>query len=123
MVLPTPRLHGTRFSGLHRLGEAFVSVGASPADILLPYNYGAAAMRCWGKNSGALTKFSGCQPPPVVEAATLYSTKTVNDHQIIIEKLDRAQSGGVEGFSPMVKAAQVQAQPQTLNSKFGTKTT
>jgi hypothetical protein len=100
MMLPTPRLHGTRFSGLHRLDAAFGSVGARPADIRLHYIYGVAATRCWGKHSEALTKFSSRQPPPIIEAAALGPTKTVDDRQITTEKLDRAQSGGGRGFPP-----------------------
>jgi len=58
-----------------------------PAELLLHYNYGTAALKQWGKNTGVLTNCPNIPHPPVPAlVATLVGepTRVKHDHSITI---------------------------------------
>jgi hypothetical protein len=57
-----------------------------PADVLLHYNYGAAAVKKWGKNTSVLTNRPNIPRPPVPLPAASGPTRVNNDGNISIEK-------------------------------------
>ena len=67
---------------------------AKPADLLLHYNYGAAAVKQWGKNTSILTNRPDIPRPPVPISAAMGSKRVKDDCNIAIEKRAAATSQG-----------------------------
>jgi hypothetical protein len=63
-----------------------------PAETLLHYNYGAAAVKLWGKNSAVLGNRAGLPRPQKPVAQSLRLTRTVRDRTKTIKKLTDARS-------------------------------
>ena len=71
-----------------------------PAELLLHYNYGTAALKQWGKNTGVLTNCPNIPHPPVPAlVATLVGepTRVKHDHSITIWKQDAVMSQSGQG--------------------------
>jgi len=72
---------------------AFVSSRRSkPSDLLLHYNYGAAAVRKWGRNSDVLSDRPGLPRPKVPEPAPTGPTKHIRDRTTTLIKLANARA-------------------------------
>jgi hypothetical protein len=67
-----------------------------PADLLLHYNYGAAAVKQWGKNTSVLTNRPDI-PRPVPVPAPMGPTRVKDDRNIAIQKQAAAMSQGGQG--------------------------
>jgi hypothetical protein len=66
-----------------------------PADLLLHYNYGAAAVKQWGRNTSVLTNRPNIPRPPVPVLAPMAQTRVKHDHGISIQKrADAMRQGG-----------------------------
>jgi hypothetical protein len=57
-----------------------------PAEILLHYNYGAAAVKHWGKNNAALTERLNLPRLPVPAPAPMGPARGIHNRNITIEK-------------------------------------
>lgn len=67
---------------------AFVSSQRpKPSDLLLHYNYGAAAVSKWGRNKAVLNNRSGLPRPKAPEPVAMSPTKTIGDRLATINKL------------------------------------
>jgi hypothetical protein len=53
-----------------------------PADLLLHYNYGAAAVKQWGKNTRVLTNRPNIPRPSVPVLAPMGARRVKDDHNI-----------------------------------------
>jgi hypothetical protein len=69
-----------------------------PADTLLRYNYGAAAVKQWGKNIDILSTREGLPRPQIPEVLPVGPEKGVNDRMTAINKLAlaRGEAGQVQ---------------------------
>jgi hypothetical protein len=63
-----------------------------PAETLLHYNYGAAAVKRWGKNTAVLDNRAGLPRPQKPEVQPLGPTRAVRDRTITIKKLTDARN-------------------------------
>ena len=68
-----------------------------PSDLLLHYNYGAAAVKRWGRGTDLLVKHAKPPCPPVPVAAPAGPSKTKHDRAATIDKA--WDLGGVGGES------------------------
>lgn len=76
-----------------------------PSDLLLHYNYGAAAVKRWGRGTDLLVGNAKPPRPPVPVAAPAGPSKTKHDRAATIHKLDAARDpGGAGGESPAAGA-------------------
>jgi hypothetical protein len=60
-----------------------------PSDLLLHYNYGAAAIKMWGRGIEVLRDHAKPRPPKRVEMGP---SRTTHDRQTAIQKRDAAQN-------------------------------
>jgi hypothetical protein len=88
-----------------------------PAEVLLHYNYGAAAVKTWEKNNAILSNRLGLQRPQEPRAEPMGPTRSVGDRSKAVYKLK-----GVKGAPLIMAVVRVQAQPQTRSSQDGTNT-
>ena len=65
-----------------------------PADLLLHYNYGAAAVKRWGKNSDVLTNRPDVPRPSVPVPPPMGPKRGKNDREIAIQERGAAMSRG-----------------------------
>lgn len=63
-----------------------------PSDLLLHYNYGAAAVKRWGHGTEVLQSRPNLSRPTVPMAAPLGPTRIVNNRSTAIEKRDASRS-------------------------------
>lgn len=70
---------------------------SKPADLLLHYNYGAAAVKQWGKNVSVLTNRPGIPRPSVPVPAPMGPSRITHDHTSAIQKRAAAMSQGGQG--------------------------
>lgn len=63
-----------------------------PSDLILHYNYGAAAVKQWGRGSKILANRPGVPRPPVAAPASMGPSKTGHNHKASIRKRDHAMS-------------------------------
>ena len=71
-----------------------------PSDLLLHYNYCAAALKRWGRGTDLLVEHAKPPRPPVSVAAPAVPSKTKHDRAATIHKLDAAwDPGGAGGES------------------------
>jgi hypothetical protein len=68
-----------------------------PADLLLQYNYGAAAVKRWGKNTSVMTNRPDIPRPSVPIAAPMGPTRAKHDRNITIQKRAATMSQGGQG--------------------------
>jgi len=68
-----------------------------PADVLLHYNYGAAAVKKWGKNTSVLTNRPNIPRPSVPVPAAMGPKRVKDDRNIGIEKRAATTSQGGQG--------------------------
>jgi len=61
-----------------------------PSDLLLHYNYGAAAVKKWGRNHAVLSDRPGLPRPQAPEPVPMGPTRTVGDRKTTITKLANA---------------------------------
>jgi hypothetical protein len=72
-----------------------------PADLLLHYNYGAAAVKQWGRNSTILANRPDLPRPSVPAPAPMGPQKVKHDRSIAIEKRKkRRREEGSDGMGP-----------------------
>ena len=73
-----------------------------PTDLLLHYNYGAAAVKWWGHGVDVLQKRSKPPRPPVPVQAAAGPSRTQHDSASTVQKLDKARGAGgvVVGNAP-----------------------
>ena len=67
-----------------------------PSDLLLHYNYGAAAVKKWGRNHAILNSRPGLLRPKPPETVTMAPTESVGNCKLTITKLTAAQDNGVQ---------------------------
>ena len=69
-----------------------------PADTLLRYNYGAAAVKQWGKNTAVLNNRAGLPRPQKSKVLPVGPTRGIGDRMSTINKLAlaRAEAGQVQ---------------------------
>ncbi len=79
---------------------------AKPADLLLHYNYGAAAVKQWGKNTSILTNRPDIPRPPVPISAAMGSKRVKHDRNIAIQKQAAGTRQGRQGAGGKRKRAQ-----------------
>ncbi|KAJ7593546.1 hypothetical protein C8J56DRAFT_1024135 [Mycena floridula] len=81
-----------------------------PADVLLHYNYGAAAMKQWGKNTEILTKRPGIPRPPQPAVVPMGPEKIIHDRSVAIDNRQRnSTDAGAQGSSRNARSEQVDA--------------
>jgi hypothetical protein len=68
-----------------------------PADLLLHYIYGAAAVKKWGKNTSVLTDCSDIPRSPVPAPAPMEPKRDTHDRSKSIQKRAAAMGQGGEG--------------------------
>jgi hypothetical protein len=68
-----------------------------PSDLLLHYNYGAAAVKCWGRNKRVLLNRANPPRPPVPVPAPTGPWRTANDRIAALSKRDAAQAADGAG--------------------------
>jgi len=68
-----------------------------PADILLHYNYGAAVVKKWGKNTDVLANRPDIPRPPVPAPALMGPPRAKHDRRVSIDKRTAATSQGGQG--------------------------
>jgi hypothetical protein len=68
-----------------------------PADLLLHYNYGTAAVKQWGKNTSILTNRPDIPRPLVPALTSMEPTRDKHDHSKSIQKRAAATGQGGEG--------------------------
>ncbi|KAF8523451.1 hypothetical protein BU17DRAFT_63744 [Hysterangium stoloniferum] len=66
-----------------------------PSDLLLHYNYGAAAVKWWGNGTETLRKLA--QPPRPPVPAPSGPSRTTHDRMTVINKLHAARAAGRSG--------------------------
>ncbi|KIL57679.1 hypothetical protein M378DRAFT_87561 [Amanita muscaria Koide BX008] len=74
---------------------------SKPSDLLLHYNYGAAALKCWGRGLEVLQNSANPPRPPVPVPAPTGPSRTKHDRKPVIRKLRAARDpgGAVAGSS------------------------
>ena len=65
-----------------------------PADLLLHYNYGAAVVKHWGKNTSVLANRPGIPRPSVPASAPTGPTRGTHERQVTIDKWASASCQG-----------------------------
>ena len=70
---------------------------AKPSDLLLHYNYGAAAVKRWGRGKEVLTKLANPPHPPVPGPAPAGPQRTIHDRAAAIRKRFQGRSSGGAG--------------------------
>jgi len=67
-----------------------------PSKLLLHYNYGAAAVKCWGRGTQVLTEYANPPRPSVPVPAPMGPSRISNDRTTTVRKLNvaRAADGG-----------------------------
>ncbi|KAF8495603.1 hypothetical protein BU17DRAFT_78499 [Hysterangium stoloniferum] len=70
---------------------------AKPSDLLLHYNYGAAAVKWWGNGKGTLQKLAQPPRPPVPVPSPSGPSRTTHDRNTAISKRDAARAAGRSG--------------------------
>jgi hypothetical protein len=68
-----------------------------PADVLLHYNYGAAAVKKWGENTSVLTNRPDIPCPSVPVPAPMGRIRVKDDRNTAIQKRAAAMSQGGQG--------------------------
>ncbi|KAF8523457.1 hypothetical protein BU17DRAFT_63749 [Hysterangium stoloniferum] len=68
-----------------------------PSDLLLHYNYGAAAVKWWGNGTETLRKLAQPPRPPVPVPAPSASSRTTYDRMTAINKRDAGRAAGRSG--------------------------
>jgi hypothetical protein len=68
-----------------------------PSDLLLHYNYGAAAVKCWGRGLEVLQNCANPPRPPVPVPAPTGPSRTIHDRETVIHKLREARDPGGAG--------------------------
>jgi hypothetical protein len=66
-----------------------------PSDLLLHYNYGAAAVKHWGRNQVVLDNRPGLPRPQAPETAAMGPTKSVGDRTTTTDKLAKFRTQGI----------------------------
>ena len=61
-----------------------------PLDLLLHYNYGATAVKCWGRGSEVLQNLANPPCPPVPVPAPTGPLRTTHDKSAAIHKCNEA---------------------------------
>ena len=100
----------TRAAYPNNTDAAFVShQRPKPSDLLLHYNYGAAAVKHWGKNHHVLDDRPGVPRPPASKPKVMGPVRKVADRAKTIVKLVKARAkgngGGGEGSAAAAAAA------------------
>ena len=67
-----------------------------PSDLLLHYNYGAAAVKHWGRNYAALSNRPGLPRPQAPEPVPMGPAQTVGDRTKTVTKLANARAEEVQ---------------------------
>jgi hypothetical protein len=62
-----------------------------PSDLLLHYNYGAAAVKLWGRGTEVLQNHANPPRPPVPVPAPTGPSRTIHDRGAVIRKLRAAR--------------------------------
>jgi hypothetical protein len=70
---------------------------SKPADLLLHYNYGAAAVKQWGKNTSVLTNRPDIPRPSVPTPAAMRPSRVQRDRSTAIQKRSVVTSEGQRG--------------------------
>ncbi|KAM6490780.1 hypothetical protein JOM56_013743 [Amanita muscaria] len=68
-----------------------------PSDLLLHYNYGAAALKCWGRGLEVLQNRANPPRPPVTVPAPTGPSRTAHDRETVIRKFRTAWDPGGGG--------------------------
>ncbi|KAF8232675.1 hypothetical protein L208DRAFT_1360845 [Tricholoma matsutake] len=68
-----------------------------PSELLLHYNYGAAAVKCWGHGKEVLQKRVMPPRPPVPLPAPTRPPRTIHDRDIAVSKRDTARAPDTAG--------------------------
>ena len=67
-----------------------------PSDLLLHYNYGAAAVKHWGRNHAVLGNRPGLPRPQAPETVAIGPTQSIGDRTTTIAKLAAARAEGIQ---------------------------
>ena len=67
-----------------------------PSDLLLHYNYGAAAVKHWGRNQDVLDNHPGLPRPRGPETVAMGPTRSVDDRTTTTAKLVAALAQGIQ---------------------------
>lgn len=70
---------------------------SKPSDLLLHYNYGAAAVKRWGRGAEVLRNRPNLPRPAVPTPAPMEPTRTQHDRSTVIQKRDAARRGDEGG--------------------------
>ncbi|KAF8713536.1 hypothetical protein AX14_012944 [Amanita brunnescens Koide BX004] len=70
---------------------------SKPSDILLHYNYGAAAVKIWGRNTAVLERLATPPRPRMPVPAKAGPSKDVHDRTIAIKKREEAKNRAEAG--------------------------
>jgi len=73
-----------------------------PSDLLLHYNYGAAAVKHWGRNHDVLGNRPGLPRPQPPETVATNPTKHIGDHTTTIAKPEAARATRGNQHQPAV---------------------
>jgi hypothetical protein len=68
-----------------------------PSELLLHYNYGAAAVKCWGRGVKLLQDLTNPPRPPVPVPTSAAPATTIHDGGVAIRKRDAARAAGGAG--------------------------
>jgi hypothetical protein len=82
-----------------------------PSDLLLHYNYGAAAVKHWGRNVDVLDKRPDLPRPKELDNVVMGPTTSVGDRAKPIDKLTAAQAEGSHGGGMGSAAGTTSEQP------------
>ena len=84
-----------------------------PADLLLHYNYGAAAVKQWGKNTSVLDNCPDIPCPPVLVPVPLGPTRVKHNHEDTIKRRDdNVNQGGLRSERNTGEGAAADSEPQ-----------
>lgn len=76
-----------------------------PSDLLLHYNYGAAAVKSWGHGTDVLQNLANAPRPPVPVPARTGPSRTIHDKGAVIHKLDAARNPSGAGAASSTAGA------------------